>query len=115
MHKQGKVWGWTMEVFRRNNVLVNRIETIPKRFCSKHHHQHKFNMFFVERGKLLVRVWGDKLVDDTILGPLESCVVPPGVWHQFRVIEPDTVAYEFYWQEMIGEDIVRATVGGIEE
>ena len=82
--------------------------------CSEHEHQYKFNGFFVERGKMIVRVWQTEdqegLVDETILGPGDFTVVKPGKVHQFEGVDSG-VAFELYWAEFDHNDIVRRTVG----
>ena len=115
MQKEGKIWGSTATVFKGNNVQVNRITGIEGSHCSKHKHDHKFNMFFVEKGQLLVKVWKSdyKLVDETTLAALESTTVKPGEYHRFEVVGKDTVAYEIYWTELDSEDIAREDHGGI--
>jgi quercetin dioxygenase-like cupin family protein len=111
--KQGKVWGETELVALVPGVLeFHRIEARKGGVCSKHAHQSKTNGFFVESGRLLIREWQNAydLVDETILNAGEYCIVPPGVYHQFEVLE-DCVAFELYYAELIGDDIVRETVG----
>ena len=44
----------------------------------------------------------------------QSCIVPPGEFHQF-LVQDSCVAYEFYWVEISSKDIVRENVGGIDE
>ena len=109
----GKVWGQT-ELLEVNGVLeFHRIEARKGGVCSKHKHQFKWNGFFVESGKLLVRVWQDDqngLIDETILNPGEFTQVKPGKIHQFEGLE-DGVAFELYWAEFNHDDIVRRTVG----
>ena len=108
----GKVWG-TTELVERNGVLeFHRIETKAGGVCSVHLHEYKWNGFFVESGKLLIRVWQNDydLVDETILGPGEYTKVKPGVKHQFESLE-DSIAYELYWAEFPEKDIVRDSVG----
>lgn len=53
----GKVWGKTTEIWRGQHVEVHRIQTLKSGYCSRHRHDHKLNMFYVERGRLLVEVW----------------------------------------------------------
>ena len=60
------------ELVHANGVLeFHRIEFKAGYKCSEHEHQFKWNGFFVESGKMLVRVWqnGDNtgLVDETVL------------------------------------------------
>ena len=68
--KAGKIWGQT-ELIHANGVLeFHRIEYKAGFKCSEHEHRYKWNGFYVESGKMLVRVWqnGDQdgLVDETI-------------------------------------------------
>ena len=116
MNKQGKIWGSTSEIFNKNNVEVHRIVGNFNTYCSKHKHEHKFNMFFVESGSITIQIWKNdyELIDETILQNGESCIVAPGEYHKF-VVNKDCVAYEFYWVEINSKDIVRESVGGVSE
>ena len=112
MEIQGKVWGITSKLFSKNNVEIHRIVGEKHGYCSKHKHVNKYNMFYVEHGALQIETWKDYgLVDKTILFSGQSCVVEPGQYHRFKVIE-DVVAFEIYWVELDGNDIVRADHGG---
>ena len=95
--KAGKIWGQT-ELIHANGVLeFHRIEYKGGFKCSEHEHKFKWNGFFVESGKMLVRVWQDDqegLVDETILNPGDFMQVKPGKVHQFEGIE-DGVALQF--------------------
>ena len=84
--------------------------------CSKHLHEYKWNGFFVEKGKLLIRVWQKDydLCDETILTDGMYTKVKPGLLHQFEVLE-DTIAYELYWAEFPEKDICRDTVGFVKK
>ena len=108
----GKVWG-TTELVERNGVLeFHRIVTKKGGVCSKHLHEYKWNGFYVEKGKLIIRVWQKDydLVDETVLTDGMYTKVKPGLLHQFEVLE-DTIAYELYWAEFPEKDIKRDTVG----
>ena len=110
--KAGKIWGQT-ELIHANGVLeFHRIEFKKNVACSKHKHKFKWNGFYVESGKMMVRVWQKDydLVDETILNPGEFTQVKPGVYHQFIGLE-DGVAFELYWAEFNHNDIERETVG----
>jgi len=110
--KAGKIWGNT-ELIHANGVLeFHRIEYKAGYKCSEHEHQFKWNGFFVESGKMLVRVWQDDqgLVDETILEAGDFTQVKPGKIHQFEGLE-DGVAFELYWAEFNHDDIVRRTSG----
>ena len=114
--KAGKVWG-TTELVERNGVLeFHRIETKAGGVCSKHMHEFKWNGFYVESGRMLIRVWQNDydLVDETELQMGQYTKVKPGVYHQFECLE-DGVAFELYWAEFNHNDIKRETVGFIEQ
>jgi SAM-dependent methyltransferase/quercetin dioxygenase-like cupin family protein len=114
MIKQAKIWGTTSKLFSMNNCEVHRIEIKKGGYCSKHIHNFKYNMFFVESGVLEVKVLqqDSNYVDSTVLYSGDQTVVAPGKLHIFEARE-DTVAYEIYWVAMEGEDINRQSVGGV--
>ena len=110
--KAGKIWGQT-ELIHANGVLeFHRIEYKKNVACSKHKHKFKWNGFFVESGKMMVKVWQKDydLVDETILNAGDFMRVKPGVYHQFIGLE-DGVAFELYWAEFDHNDIKRESVG----
>lgn len=112
--KAGKVWGNT-ELIHANGVFeFHRIEFKAGFNCSEHIHKFKWNGFYVESGKMLIRVWQDEdqngLVDETILTAGQYTQVKPGKVHQFEGLE-DGIAFELYWAEFSHDDIVRRTIG----
>ena len=110
--KSGKVWGVT-ELIDSNNVFeLHRIKIKKGGVCSKHFHKHKWNGFFVEKGKLLIRVWKKDydLVDETILNAGEYTRIPPLELHQFEALK-ETVCFEVYWANFNHNDIERESVG----
>ncbi len=110
--KAGKIWGQT-ELIHANGVLeFHRIEYKAGYKCSEHEHEFKWNGFFVESGKMIVRVWQNDydLVDETLLLPGDFTQVKPGCVHQFEGVE-DGVAFELYWAEFNHNDIRRRSVG----
>ena len=110
----GKVWGETELVEANNALEFHRIEMRTGGVCSKHKHEFKWNGFFVESGKMIVRVWQtadqEGLVDETVLSAGDFTQVKPGLVHQFEGVE-DGVAFELYWAEFNHNDIERRTVG----
>lgn len=110
---QGKVWGNTEPLFCKNNVEMHRIEVVSGHYCSKHCHEYKHNMLYVESGKLKITVWKNDydLVDETFVSSGQSTVVPPKEYHFFEAME-DTIAYEIYWVELNKKDILRENHGG---
>lgn len=115
--KSGKIWGETRTIHANSACELHRIEAVKDSECSKHCHQHKWNGFFVESGKLMIRVWKNdyNLVDETILSPGDYTAVKPGEYHQFVCLE-DCVAFELYWANPLNhDDIKRETVGSKKE
>jgi mannose-6-phosphate isomerase-like protein (cupin superfamily) len=113
--KQGKIWGNTNALIVNPFFEFHRIEFKAGYKCSEHIHKHKINYFYVESGKMIVRVWQDNdqegLIDETILSAGDFTQVKPGKIHQFEGLE-DGVAFELYWVPRLdGDDIVRRTVG----
>ena len=111
---QGKVWGCTEAIIKTHFFEAHRIITEEGGFCSKHRHDHKHNLFYVESGCLEVIVYNDNGTEDrTIINAGCQCAVPPGVWHRFSAIE-DSIAYELYWIDTLDQnDIKREDVGGV--
>ena len=111
---QGKFWGKTTSLFNKNNVEIHRIVGEKGGYSSEHKHTAKFNMFYVESGRIEVSVWKDPSgnVDSTILKKGEMSIVDPGYFHKFEVKE-DCVVYEVYWVTLNEKDIERRNSGGI--
>lgn len=112
----GKVWGIT-ELIHANGIMeFHRVNINKGGVCSKHLHKHKWNGFYVERGKLLIRNWKNDydLIDETVLEGGDWYVAKPGEYHQFEALE-DTIAFELYWPMLLidehPDDIVRETHG----
>ena len=112
--KHGKIWGTTQCIMKGHNWEVHRIEIKAGGYCSKHTHNHKNNMFFVEHGMLEVEKYDNGLTDTTILINGESTTVKPGIKHMFRA-KSEVIAYEIYWLDSISEDITRFTQGGMDD
>ena len=114
--KEGKIWGTTENICSNSSFEFHRIEFKKDSECSKHKHQYKWNGFFVERGKLLIRVWKNDydLIDKTILNPGDFMSVSPGEYHQFEALE-DCIAFELYYAHFDHDDIQRETVGELKQ
>lgn len=110
--KQAKVWGVTNHIWTGNNVEVHRIDIVSGGFCSKHKHTHKYNMFEVERGELMIEVWRPDIVEKTNLKAGDTTIIEPGFYHRFMA-KVDTIALEIYWVTLNEIDITRENQGGI--
>lgn len=112
--KQGKVWGTTTQILVTPFCEVHHIDVVPYSHCSKHHHKHKYNLFYVIKGELIINTWktNPNEPDETLLQAGQWTVVKPGDIHQFIARDKGCEALEVYFPEGIGEDIIRETIGG---
>lgn len=113
---KSKVWGNTEQLFNQNNVEIHRIEIKKGGYCSRHYHDFKYNMFYVENGVLEVSVLENdsNIINSSTLYKGQSTVVEPKKVHIFLAKE-DTIAYEIYWVSLQCEDIIRQTYGGVKK
>lgn len=113
MSRQGKSWGETAEFFRNALVSAHHITIKKGGFCSEHQHAHKYNLFYVISGKLLIEIWRENdRIDGTIITAGQSTAVSPGFFHKFTALL-DTEAVEIYQVFLEDPDIDRRTVGGL--
>jgi len=110
MNKEKKSWGLTQQILKYNNVSIHRIEIFKDNFCSKHYHDHKYNLFYIENGSIKIEEWNNNLdqVKETILLTGDQYIVPPKNYHRFIALE-DSVVYEIYYTELRDDDIIRMT------
>lgn len=116
MYLSGKIWGYTQELLNKNNVSIHRLVINKNTKCSKHKHEHKYNLFYVESGQILIREWKNEydLIDETVLNAGEICSIKPGNYHEFQGLL-DSIVYEIYYVELNGEDIIRENTGSVIE
>lgn len=109
MNKSGKKWGFTSQLFNKNNVEIHRIVGDIGGTTSMHMHDAKYSMLFVESGQLKIYVEKNdyNLTDITILNPGESTILNPKEFHKFEVMADQTVCYEIYWVQINENDIIR--------
>ena len=83
---QGKIWGNTEHIFSKNNVSIHRILAKKGYCCSKHKHDSKYNIFFVEKGKIQIEDWqlDYNLIDKTVLESGQKCSIPPKHYHRLQ-------------------------------
>lgn len=112
--KSGKIWGENVLIFHNDTIQVNQIYINKGGRCSKHKHEYKNNMFFVQKGVLQIELWQDTgIVDITILGADQSILIPINTFHRFTALD-DTMALEIYFPPKVSEeDIIREDTGRI--
>jgi mannose-6-phosphate isomerase-like protein (cupin superfamily) len=116
MKKAGKIWGETVQIVANSSLELHRIEIHPDTQCSKHCHEYKWNGFYVEKGRVMIRVWKSDydLVDETVLEAGDYTEVKPGDFHQFVAVSSEmSVVFEVYFANFQHDDIKRESVGGV--
>ena len=110
---QGKFWGTTRCFFEKDSSEVHYIEAIKGGYCSRHHHEKKWNRFIVLEGALKVIIYKQDSQDETILTEGMFSDVPPMIDHRFECLE-NAKALEIYWTDGLDPtDIVRRDSGGL--
>ena len=110
---QGKFWGTTRCFFENDSSEVHYIEAVEGGYCSRHHHEKKWNRFIVLEGTLKVIIYKQDSQDETILTEGMFSDVPPMIDHRFECLE-NTKALEIYWTDGLDPtDIVRKDSGGL--
>ena len=107
---QGKCWGKTRCVLMNDFCELHHVFAKKGGVCSKHYHKFKSNLFLVIKGKLLVKVWKNDMIDEVILTDGEYTSVSANDYHLFEALE-DTEFIENYTPVGIGNDIIRETQG----
>ena len=111
---QGKFWGTTRCFFENDSSEVHYIEAVKGGYCSRHHHEQKWNRFIVLEGALKVIIYKQDSQDETILTEGMFSDVPPMIDHRFECLE-NAKALEIYWTDGLDPtDIVRKDSGGLE-
>lgn len=115
--KIGKVWGTTEPLLQTPIIEIHRLYIEPNRCCSLHWHAHKWNAFVVLSGRLTIEAHKSDydLIDRTVLVTNDMTTIPPGEVHRFVTTDSDCWCLEIYYPELLSEDIVRESVGGIYE
>jgi len=119
MKKSGKVWGETVQIVANSSLELHRIEVHPDTCCSIHQHAYKWNGFYCEKGRIMIRTKmdygnGNELWDETILEAGEYTEVKPGHDHQFVAVGHEmAVVFEVYFANFQHDDIRRKSVGGL--
>ena len=108
MNNIDKIWGETKCIFINSNVEIHRIEVKKGFSCSRHYHKNKNNIFYVEKGKLLIKEWKNEKIEEKILLPGESIEIKNYNFHCFVGLE-ESVAFEIYHTSIDPNDIIRET------
>jgi quercetin dioxygenase-like cupin family protein len=112
-----KAWGEKHNIFYNHAIAVDRLHIRKGGYCSLHSHEFKYNRFYVETGKLLIRMAINNDIKNFIVGPGDECPykifdVPPGRIHQFQALE-ETICIEMAYAKVVENDIKRLNEGGI--
>jgi len=114
MKKEGKIWGENILIFINDTIQINQIYIKAGGQCSKHKHNNKNNIFYVQKGLMKIEIWQQGgLIDETILSDGQQTIIDCGKYHRFTALS-ETMALEIYTIKNIEEnDIDRETIGSI--
>jgi mannose-6-phosphate isomerase-like protein (cupin superfamily) len=111
LNRTEKPWGHSDRIEWNGFTSLHRALVKAGHRCSKHFHANKWNGFYIESGRLNVRVWdetGERIYE---MVPGGYLAIEPGVAHRFESLT-DTVLFELYWPAEQAEDIFREDEGG---
>jgi len=92
-----KGWGYEKWIVNKDEYCGKILWFSKGKKCSWHYHKIKDEVFYVRKGKLLVRYGLDKDMtkcDEVVLMPGDNFHVPIGLIHQMEAIE-ETEMFEF--------------------
>ena len=101
-----KLWGKTQLVFDNEIIHIYSAWIKPGGFCSKHYHKNKHNLFFVQSGSIVVKIWDKETINEHKLLTGDKILVNSNTWHQFVAIE-ESIVLEIYYSTIDHEDIIR--------
>ena len=102
-----KNWGTNTLIYSDHNIEVHRACINKNGTSSKHYHEHKYNLFYVESGYLIVKIWENNSdYKEVFLHEGDRLVVQPKKWHKFLAIEPCSLI-EIYYTSISLNDIIR--------
>ena len=108
MERTRKTWGEKNNIFQNSLCETSVLYLEPWKRCSWHRHQAKFNLFYVLKGILVM-----KLEDgETEVLPGQIFTTRPGEWHEFQTRELDTIIIEVMFVNYDENDIERQEIGG---
>ncbi len=108
MERTYKTWGEKWNLFQNDLCEVSILYLKPRRRCSWHRHQAKFNQFFVIEGGLWV-----KSEDGTAhIKQGQIFTTRPGEWHEFQTHRTSAIIQEIMFVQYDANDIERQAIGG---
>ncbi len=118
-----KCWGSVQHIFVGAEgpapaAALSKLQIDAGWRCSRHLHEHRYNLFSVTLGIVVIEEWGlmSLVKTTTVLRPGDVLVVPPMTVHRFRVVQPGSLVELYWsdnsWQDCTMNDIVRFDMGG---
>lgn len=114
MEWEQKSWGRVWHFYQTRMAWGSYLEMDAGTRCSRHHHVYKHNFFALIAGLVLIEA-----KERTLMHPGQTLIVPAGVVHRFRVLQPSRMI-ELYspispFYSIKPEDIVREDEGGADD
>ena len=104
-----KIWGNKIRLVETPTVVVDLLTIKPNSFCSFHHHDYKYNMFFILEGIVTIQQEKDSYI---VLRQYDNFVVEPKTKHQFIATTKAKMLEIMYTKPVLEEDIIRICQGG---
>ncbi|MHC4748381.1 MAG: cupin domain-containing protein [Planctomycetota bacterium] len=108
MERTRKTWGEKSNIFQNNLSEVSVLYLKPWQRCSWHRHLQKYNLFYVLKGKLVLKLEDGE--SEVLPGQIFTTV--PGEYHEFQTRDLDTVIIEVMYVQYDANDIQRDLLGG---
>ena len=114
MERTHGTWGERIVTWSDNASLVAILTLYPHKRCSWHKHAHSYNQFYVIEGELVVKtdIGPNNQRNVAIITKGQSFLVSPGVMHEFRTREKQTIVEEIAFVKYDSRDIHREQLGG---
>ena len=108
MERTVKTWGEKWNLFQNDLCEVSYLRLKPQKRCSWHVHATKYNLFFVIKGELYVKL------DNHVARIRKNQIFTtrPGEFHEFQTHKKSAKILEIMFVQYDAEDIDREKVGG---
>jgi len=108
MIRTRKTWGEKANIFQNDTCEVSVLYLEKMKRCSWHYHNAKYNLFYVLKGKLVIKLEDGET--EVLLGQIFT--TSPGEYHEFQTRDLDTICIEVMFVQYDDMDIIRDVIGG---
>ena len=106
IHREEKGWGYEIWVHNSKDYCGKILVLRKDKRCSLHHHAVKKETFYIQSGKLLMRLVDEEGNESSFtMEQGDVLEIPPGLKHQFLGIADITEIMEFSTQHFESDSI----------